>query len=169
MVEVPDSWQTGDKDAFEMLIQQYHRLVFDTAYLHTGTKEEAEDTFQEVFTSVWKSRHTYDPKKAKLSTWLHHITVNQCARKHRRKRPVSQSLETMEGSGLQLTETDDSKLPDQSVIEGWDHEKVMEALYQLDNKYRSIIVLRYCDGLSYDEIAKMLNIHSQLGINGQLK
>ncbi len=158
MTDIQDSWQTDDRDAFENLLQQYHRLVFEAAYLHTGNKEEAEDIFQEVFVSVWKSRHTYDPRKGKVSTWLHHITVNQCARKRRKRQPISQSLEKMEGKGLQLPETNDSKLPDQSAIYGWEHEKVMEALYQLDSKHRSVMILRYSDGLSYDEIAEILNI-----------
>ena len=81
MPDLIENWQHGDVNAFETLYRQYEKLVFRTAYLITGSKEAAEDALQEVFASVWKSRHTYDPNKGKLTTWLHRITVNQCSKK----------------------------------------------------------------------------------------
>jgi len=92
-----EKWQTGDMEAFEALFRQYEKLVFRTAYLITGSKEAAEDTLQEVFASVWTSRHTYDPNKGKLTTWLHRITVNQCSRGKARKVPAAVSLEEKGG------------------------------------------------------------------------
>ena len=77
-----DKWQTGDIVAFESLYRQNERQVFRTAYLILSSREEAEDVLQEVFLSAWRSRETYDPAKAKLITWLHRITVNQCMNNH---------------------------------------------------------------------------------------
>ena len=85
MSDLIQKWQSGDVGAFETLFNQYGKLVFRTAYLITGSKEEADDTLQEVFLSVWKSRHTFNSTRAKFSTWLRRITVNQCASQHRKK------------------------------------------------------------------------------------
>jgi len=76
MPDLTEKWQSGDLAAFEGLFRQYQKLVFRTAYLITGSKEAAEDALQEVFVLVWRSRHTYDPNKGKLTTWLHRITGN---------------------------------------------------------------------------------------------
>ncbi len=159
MADIPDKWQSGDKHAFEILFRQHNTRVLKTAYLITGNKEEAEDVLQEVFVSVWKSRNTFDPAKAKFTTWLHRITVNQCARIHRKKQHKSQSLEkTMMEEGLTLPEANDFKLPELSSIESSRYEELMDALGQLDSKHRSVMVLRYFNDLSYDEIATSLNI-----------
>ena len=88
-----EKWQTGDTSAFEILFRRYEKLVYRTAYLITGSKEAAEDVLQEVFVSVWRSRHTYDSAKGKLTTWLHRITVNQCSRRKAGKASVAISLE----------------------------------------------------------------------------
>jgi len=97
MPGLTENWQQGDLNAFETLYRQYEKLVLRTAYLITGSKEAAEDALQEVFVSVWRSRHTYDPSKGKLTTWLHRITVNQCSRGKARKAPAAVSLEEKGG------------------------------------------------------------------------
>ncbi len=158
MADLPDKWQAGDKEAFELLYQQHHGLVLKTAYLITGNREEAEDVLQEVFVSVWKARDTFDPAKGKFTTWLHRITVNQCARIYRKNKPAIQSLEKTQGDGLHLPETDNSQLPDQSAIHSSECEALRETLKLLDNKHRSVMVLRYFNDLSYDEISQTLDI-----------
>jgi RNA polymerase sigma-70 factor (ECF subfamily) len=56
-----NEWQSGNATAFQVLFQQYKNLVFKSAYLITGSREEAEDILQEVFVAVWEFRHTYKP------------------------------------------------------------------------------------------------------------
>jgi len=65
MTDPVETWQTGNIEAFETFFRQYERLVFSSAYLFLGKKEEAEDVLQEVFISVWKSRSTFDPAKVR--------------------------------------------------------------------------------------------------------
>lgn len=79
MPDLIERWRSGDSDAFEALFRQYEKLVFRTAYLIVGDVEKARDIMQEVFVSVWKSRHTFNPEKGKFTTWLHRITVNKCS------------------------------------------------------------------------------------------
>ena len=158
MADLPDKWQEGDKDAFEMLYQQHNGLVLKTAYLITGNRDEAEDVLQEVFVSVWKARRTYDPGKGKFTTWLHRITVNQCAKMHRKKKPAIRSLEKVQKEGLHLSKSDVSQSTDQSAIQNYEFEDLIVRLNLLDSKHRSVMVLRYFNELSYEEIAQTLGI-----------
>jgi RNA polymerase sigma-70 factor (ECF subfamily) len=144
-----EDWQSGDVRAFEDLFRNYEKMVFKNAFLITGNRQDAEDVLQDVFTSVWKSRQTFDPAKGKLSTWLHRITVNECFRRRRRDRPVL-PLEGMElpdrGRGVQ-----------ESVEDRMEYDRLVNALETLDAKHRVVLVLRYFNDLSYEEIAKAVD------------
>ena len=143
-------WQSGDAGDFESLFRQYERLVFKTAYLITGAREEAEDILQEVFVSVWKSRQTFNPSKGKLTTWLHRITVNKCMERRRKKKLASVSLEGLDLPGAQTT--------DDILVSRQEYERLIEAMNSLDTKYRVVLILRYFDDLSYEEIAQAVSI-----------
>ncbi len=145
-----DKWQTGDAAAFEALFRQYERLVFKNAYLITGTREEAEDVLQEVFVSVWRSRRTFNPNKGKLTTWLHRITVNKCMERRRKKNLATVSLE-----GVDLPET---KSTDDVLISRQKYERLIEAMNSLDTRHRVVLILRYFNDLSYQEIAETVGI-----------
>ena len=155
MPDLTEKWQHGDVNAFETLFRQYEKLVFRTAYLITGSKEAAEDALQEVFISVCKSRHTYDPNKGKLTTWLHRITVNQCSRGKGRKAPASVSLED---KGIDLPEMKQQSRPEDILINKMEYDRLLRAMESLDTKHRSVLVLRYFNDLSYQEIAEALEI-----------
>jgi RNA polymerase sigma factor (sigma-70 family) len=154
MPDKTEPWQTGDVNAFEALFRQYEKLVFRTAYLITGNKEVAEDVLQEVFVSVWRSRDTYDPSKGKLTTWLHRITVNRCSKEKAKKVPASVSLEEKR---LDLPEMKRSQ-PEDILVSKLEYERLLKAMDALDTKHRSVLVLRYFNGLSYQEIAEALEI-----------
>ena len=154
MPDLTEKWQHGDVNAFETLYRQYEKLVFRTAYLITGSKEAAEDALQEVFVSVWRSRHTYDPGKGKLTTWLHRITVNQCSKKKPGKTPATVSLEE---KGVDLPEVKRSQ-PDDILVSKLEYDRLLRAMDKLDTKHRSVLVLRYFNDLSYQEIAEALEI-----------
>ncbi len=150
-----EQWQQGDVSAFETLYHQYEKLVYRTAYLITGNKETSEDILQEVFISVWRSRHTYDPSRGKLTTWLHRITVNQCSRKKSKKSSVPVSLEE---KGIDLPEMKHAHQPEDVLINKVEYERLLKAMDALDTRHRSILVLRYFNDLSYQEIAEALEI-----------
>ena len=154
MPDLTKNWQKGDMVAFETLFRQYEKLVFKTAYLITGNREAAEDILQEVFISVWRSRHTYDPSKGKLTTWLHRITVNQCSREKARKAPAAVSLEE---KGVDLPEMKRSQ-PEDILVSKLEYDRLLRAMDALDTKHRSVLVLRYFNDLSYQEIAEALEI-----------
>mgnify|MGYP001765439289 CR=1 FL=1 len=156
-MDVIEKWRSGDVEAFEVLFQQYYRLVFKTAYLMVGSKEEAEDVLQEAFVAMWRSRKTFDPDKGKLATWLCRITVNQCNSRRRVKSVASSSLEEASSDGFDLPDTE-AQEPDEIYMQRWECEQMVKAISTLDSKHRATVVLRYFGELSYEEIAQVLGI-----------
>jgi RNA polymerase sigma-70 factor (ECF subfamily) len=154
MPDLVEKWQSGDIGAFEALFQQHQKLVLRIAYLITGDAETAKDVMQEVFVSVWKSRQTFNPEKGKFTTWLHRITVNMCSRK-RGWKSAFLSLEQAEHKGLELPSDD---IPSEAVITKEEYANLMKALAALDTKHRSVVVLRYFNELSCEEIAQVADI-----------
>lgn len=145
-----EKWQTGDVPSFEAFFRDYQKVVFHNAYLITGNRQDAEDVLQDVFASVWKSRHTFDPEKGKLSTWLHRITVNECMRKKRK------SLQGMDIDEIDLP--DAGKSTEEQVMLRFDRERLVKAINSLDVRLRAVLVLRYFNDLSYEEIAAVVGI-----------
>lgn len=145
-----NEWQSGNVAAFEVLFQQYKNVVFKNAYLITSSREEAEDILQEVFVAVWRSRQTYNPDKSKLTTWLHKITVNKCLESKHKKRVPFVSLK-----GIDTPET---RLTDEILVNKQEYERLIEAMNSLDTKHRVVLVLRYFNDLSYEEIAQTVSI-----------
>ena len=143
-------------DDLEAIFCNYRDTVFKTAYLILGDAEEANDVLQEVFIKVHKSWNTYDPQKGALYTWIRRITVNQCISERRRKRP-SASLEKLQEQGFDPPD-DRIDPPEELVIRQEEGEQIKRAMRLLDEKHRAVLVLRYHDGLSYDEVAQALKI-----------
>jgi RNA polymerase sigma-70 factor (ECF subfamily) len=142
---------------WENLFSQYREMVFKTAYLMLDDAQRAEDVLQEVFIKVHRSWHSYDSRKGSLATWLHRITVNQCLSERRNSRPPSVSLETLQEQGLDPPDAH-SKPPDEVAAGNEQSERIRQAMNILDGKHRAVIVLRYFHDLSYEEIARTLNI-----------
>ncbi len=146
-----EKWQSGDMAAFEVLFNEYKGLVFKNAYLMTGSREDAEDVLQEVFAAVWRFRETFDPNKGRLATWLHRITVNECLRRQRRRRPPAVDIE-------QVDVPDKGLGPEETLMTAQDYETLVSALDGLDSRHRAVLVLRYFNDLSYEEIAEAVGV-----------
>lgn len=144
-------------DDLEVVFRNYKDMVFKTAYLILDSAEEADDALQEVFVKVHKSWNTYDPERGALSTWIRRVTVNHCISERRRKRPLLVSLEGLEEQGFDPPDAD-VELPEELLIKQEQKEGIRRAMRSLDEKHRAVLVLRYSDDLSYDEIADALRI-----------
>ena len=142
-----ENWQSGDIPAFEAFFREYERQVYRNAFLILGNREDAEDVLQNVFTSVWKFRRTFNPEKGKIATWLHRITVNECMRNlSRGHREVAR----VDPEELNIAAPEhDARL---------DSADMLEQLAALDGRQRAALVLRYYNDLSYQEIAEALGV-----------
>jgi len=140
----------GDQEAFEQIFNAYKNLVYKTAFLMLGNREDAEDMLQSVFLQVYKSLDTYDSSKAAFTTWLYRITTNKCINHRRKMRFRFLSFNARLENTLVSQGREEKQIENEQMI---DH-----ALSNLSDKLRAVIVLRYYWEMSYAEIAQSLEI-----------
>lgn len=140
--------QSGDREAFALLFEQYKNLVYKTAYLMLGEATEAEDALQEIFLQVYRSLSGFDPRKAAFTTWLYRVTFNHCLNHRRKKRPFTLPLDD-------ISPALNSEFPGEQLAE---EETLRQAIEMLSDKQRAVVILRYFWDLPYAEIAQILDI-----------
>jgi len=148
--------QQGDAAAFEIIYQQHSGRVHALCLRMLRDPVEAEDLVQEVFIQLFRKIHTYRGESA-FSTWLHRLTVNLVLMRLRRKKPISTSLDDIDGSG----EWDDGPrneigAPDPRLSGLVDRVTLQSAIEQLPRGYREIFALYDVQGYNHREIAKIL-------------
>ena len=153
----------GDEAAFEELVYQTERTVYNMALRSTGGNEhDASDLSQEIYIKLWRSLPGFRGESS-FGTWLYRIVQNAAAdraRKAARGRTVSLTLEGEDGEeGREEAEIcDTSPTPEEAVLEDERSKAVYAALDGLTENHREIVILRYMDGFSVMEIADILNI-----------
>ena len=150
----------GDVNAFERLVTEYEKAVYAIAQRMTGNAEDAADMTQETFIKAYNSLQSFRGD-SKFSVWLYRIASNVCLdflRSRSRKPTVSLSVEDDEGEEGQLDIADESQSPELLMERGLTRDAVRRGLDTLPPDYRQILLLREIQGLSYDEIAAVLEI-----------
>jgi RNA polymerase sigma-70 factor (ECF subfamily) len=140
--------QSGDREAFALLFEQYKNLVYKTAYLMLGETTEAEDALQEIFVQVYRSLSAFDPGRAAFTTWLYRVTFNYCLNYRRKKRPFTLPLE--ERSPALRSEIPVAQLAEEEILQ--------QAIGKLTDRQRAVVILRYFWDLPYADIAQILDI-----------
>ena len=149
-----------EEEAFRVLMQRYEKKVYGIAYGITLDREESLDIVQEVFVKVYERIHTFRGE-SKLSTWLHRITVNLCLNwKRRWKRRFRWQHEPIEpGKISQEADAERKGWRPDVLYEKKELEQIFwQSLRKIPETARAVFVLKEVEGLSYDEIAEMLNI-----------
>src|SRR6266700_6969272 len=82
---------SGDQAAWELIVRQYWRKVFNVAYKFVGRHDEAEDLTQDVFLKVFKSLDTFD-RRANFQTWLISVSRNLCIDHYRSTRKEREAI-----------------------------------------------------------------------------
>lgn len=152
----------GDRDAFRQLVERHQRAVINMIYRAIGDQWEAEDLAQRVFVQVYRAAPRYQPT-AKFTTWLFTITHNLIRNEHRRRaRHKAESLD-------RLTQPDqfdempqpmaDTQVQDPSseTIRRELQTAIHAAVRALPDRQRTVVILCRFEGLSYEEIAEVLN------------
>jgi len=152
----------GDVAAFEQLIAQYQRPVYNTAFRLTGNHEDASDVAQEAFVKVYTSLPDFRGDSS-FKTWLFRIVHNACndeLRKRIRKRVSSLNEIIFNDDGdLSRQIPDPSDGPEQTLDRIETQRVVQESINALEDEYRIVLVMREIQGLSYNEIADSLGIN----------
>ncbi len=149
--ELVDRLKRGDMEALDKLYERYKNEAFRTACLITGSRVEGEDLTQEAFVTCAQSIGSLKDG-SKFRGWLLRSLTRAAwkyCRKQRRETPVAEFFE--DGRGIQ-----ESALS--SVLKTDEQRRLHEALYELDEKRRTVIVLYYFDELSVKDTARALGV-----------
>jgi len=140
--------KAGDLAAFDQLMRQHERMVLVTALRLLGSLDDAQDASQEVFLKLYRNLGKVEAS-GNISGWLYRVTVNAC-HDLRRRRPVSVPME--DAGELASKEAD----PAQQSAEQERRRVLQLSLRMLSEKERSALVLRDLEGLTTEEVARVL-------------
>jgi RNA polymerase sigma-70 factor (ECF subfamily) len=146
----------GDQIAWEAIVRQYWRKVFNVAYKFVGKHDEAEDLAQDIFLKLFKSLDTFD-RRANFQTWLISVSRNLCIDHYRSIRKERETIDRDVDAG-ELSPTSSDTGP-YAALEHADRRALLRrALEELPPTLRSAVVLRDIQELSYQEIATQLGL-----------
>jgi RNA polymerase sigma-70 factor, ECF subfamily len=153
--------QAGDNDAFSDLVALFGGRIFSACYSFLGNRQDAEDCVQETFIKAYRAIHDFN-FMASFYTWLYRIAMNTCLdyrRKTARRQTFSidESIE-IEDSQVALQFADDKPLPAEQAEQNELCQMIREEISALPPLMRQIIVLRDLEGLSYRELADLLEL-----------
>jgi RNA polymerase sigma-70 factor (ECF subfamily) len=145
----------GDELAWEAFVRQHQGRIFGLAYHYLGHAEDARDLAQETFVQIYRNRHRL-PDEAGLRPWMLRIARNLCMDLFRRRkaRPPLWDIPVEEMGHLH----DPAEAPEQRLQEQARRAMVHQALRELTDLNREMILLKDLQGLSLDEIAALLGI-----------
>lgn len=152
--------QSGDIAAFEALIEAYEQKVFHIAYRMAGNPDDAADMAQEILLKIFRNVGKFKGE-SKFSTWVYRVATNTCLdelKKAKRKAAYSldEEFETEEGQlGVEVADT--APTPEQRVEGQEIRDAITEAISRLSEEHRQIIILRDINGLTYEEVADILD------------
>ncbi len=145
----------GDLRAYEELVARHQRLILRIVWARGAwSQEDAEDLTQETFVRAWEHLDTYDPSRP-FKAWIARIAGNLAIDRHRAdsRRPRTTDIEDMEA-----TLATSGPGPAAATIQNEQQRELLSRLRELPDHYRQVIVLRFLEELSYEEISELLDL-----------
>ncbi|WP_274653938.1 RNA polymerase sigma factor SigW [Paenibacillus humicola] len=150
----------GDQGAFAEIVDMYQDKLFHMAYRMLYNRQEAEDVVQDTFMRVYRNLARYDDTM-KFSTWIYRIATNLCIDRLRKRKPVySLDAESNEHEGLDgyaMIPSDD-RTPESELLLSDTQRIIHQAIETLPAKYKLVMVLRYLQEMSLQEIGEVLDM-----------
>ena len=144
----------GDADTFEQLVVSYRDQVFRLALRMCGSEADADEVAQEAFLSAWKALPNFRGE-SQFSTWLYQLTTHAAIDLMRREKRQIAAADITEVSAA-----DPAPSPQQQAEQSEQREIVRDAILQLAPEQREVVVLRFMEELSYEEIGAVLKLPS---------
>jgi RNA polymerase sigma-70 factor, ECF subfamily len=157
---------SGDPAAFDRFVDSYHSKLFQYAYLMCGNREDAEEVSQETLLNVFRTiAQLREP--ARLKAWVFRIAKNACLTKRRKSVFAPARVLSLEELMPVRSSSDDGSLqiadwrnlPDASLLRSELGNTLDQAIGDLPEIYRSVLLLRDVEGLSTDETAEVLELN----------
>src|SRR6476620_1326318 len=148
---VINACQEGDRDAFRILFETYKDKVYSIAvYSVGGDRAIADDVTQQIFLKLFTAIKQFRGD-SEFTTWLYRLVVNACMDEHRRRRRFLPF-----GEVFAMKHSSDKRPQEKQYGRTEVAEAVRGAIAQLKPKFRLPILLKYIEGLSYEEIAQVM-------------
>jgi RNA polymerase sigma-70 factor, ECF subfamily len=153
--------RSGIEDAYEELIARYQQPVYNIAYRLLGSPADASDVVQEVFLKVFRGVGSFR-EHSSLRTWVYRIAVNEAHNHHRWfsrhcRREVAME-EAAEHARPIESAADPGRSPFDHALESENRTLIEQALANINPVFRTAVVLRDIENLSYEEIAEILQV-----------
>jgi len=144
--------QQGDRDAFGLLFDSYKDKVFSIAvYSFGGDQTAASDVSQQIFLKLMTNIGQFRGDST-FTTWLYRMVVNTCIDEQRKRRRFLPF-----GESIPMSKVEDRRGPEKHYAKREVADRVQAAIQELKPKFRLPILLKYVEGLSYEEIANVLS------------
>ncbi|HMS43779.1 MAG TPA: sigma-70 family RNA polymerase sigma factor [Pyrinomonadaceae bacterium] len=150
--------RAGDGTAWEDIVTQYSRRIFNLAFRFTSSVEAAEDLTQEVFIRIYKTLEQYDAKQGDLSNWLMRLARNLIIDdyRHRQRNPQNTMADDVDDHSYHLRSVGTSAHKEMERREL--AAQVQEGIDKLPPDLRTCVILRDIEEMTYQEIVEVLNI-----------
>ncbi len=145
----------GDEIAYQGLYDAFAGMLYRLAYGLLRHREDAEEVVQDSFEYAFRRLSRFDPRRSSLKTWLYRITISRCRNKRRRRWLPTFSLQESQAEAIGDRQAPD---PGEMAVLSERQQRVWQALGQLSPKLRETALLRYYEGLTYQEIGQVLHI-----------
>ena len=151
----------GDTGAFGKLVNHYENAVFNLVFRMVGNRHDAEDVTQEVFIRAFRKIRTFGGRSS-FATWLYSIAANQSISERRRrsaksrKGSVQMSVLDSNDNGTAYDPPGDGPAPDTKLQASETHRQIEQAIAELDDDFRTVVVLRDIEELDYSTISDVL-------------
>ena len=146
----------GDQGAWEAIVRQHWRKVFNVAYKFVGKHDEAEDLTQDIFLKIFKALNTFD-RRANFQTWIISIARNLCIDHYRSVRKERETIAREVDAG-ELSPVSNEASPLLQLERSDLRDMLRRALDQLPETLKTAVVLRDLHELAYQEIAERLGL-----------
>jgi len=154
--------QHGDKNAYGDLVTNYYKMVYGICYGVLMNREAARDTAQDIFLKVYREIKRFKGQ-SKFKTWLYRVAMNGAIDQARKKKPqisLDAPLRQADEESRPMSLPDEGPGPREEAAREELRHAVREALKELSEDHRAILLLREWQNLSYEEIAESLNLET---------
>jgi RNA polymerase sigma-70 factor (ECF subfamily) len=138
----------GDKRAFEEIVDEHEKTIFNLVYRMVHNHEDAKDLTQTVFIKAYENLHSYNPAY-RFFSWLYRIAINECLNHNTKRKKVDQ---------LKWDPPDRRHNPEDHIVTNELSDQISGALMMLKIPYRTVLVLKHFNDFSYREISEILGI-----------
>jgi len=143
----------GNKEAFSQIIRDFQKQIFSLCLQFLNSPQDAEDATMDIFLKIYNSLNSYNPDY-KFKNWIFRIAINHITdilRKRRREKIIFSEFP-------EEIRHNEPKTPEFIFFKKLEINRVKEAIKQIPQRYKTVLMLKYYHDFSYEQIAEILNI-----------